>query len=299
MEFYNGSTKLTGTKIGTPGSWNNGSNTFDKAEDGNTGTFFDAPNGNGNFVGLDLQGTPPAPAAPTGLTATGGNAQINLSWTASSGATSYNVKRSTTSGSGYTTVASPAGTSYTNTGLTNGTTYYYVVTAVNANGESGNSNQASATPQAPTPTMVTLNPTDDTDTQSDNASGTNVNVSCSQYNTIYVRFDLSSVTGTVTSAKFRMYKIYSGTAAVTLSQTTFDNWIQSNRSNLPGIGGGLTTTNAADPAGYVEFDLTAFVQSRMSGSKIVSFAMTTPLGTWTTFNSKEGGSKPQLVITKQ
>jgi hypothetical protein len=90
----------------------------------------------------------PAPSAPTGLTAAAGNAQVMLSWTASAGATSYNVKRSTTNGSGYQTVNSPTTNSYTNTGLTNGTTYYYVVTAVNTAGESGNSNQASATPAA-------------------------------------------------------------------------------------------------------------------------------------------------------
>src|SRR5262249_15744082 len=48
----------------------------------------------------------------------------------------------------YTTVASPTTNSYTDTGLTNGTTYYYVVTAVNGAGESGNSNEANATPAA-------------------------------------------------------------------------------------------------------------------------------------------------------
>ncbi|MBD3919819.1 fibronectin type III domain-containing protein [Paenibacillus sp. PR3] len=91
-----------------------------------------------------------APSAPTGLTAAAGNAQAVLSWTASSGATSYNVKRATTSGGAYTTVATGVtGTTYTNTGLTNGTTYYYVVSAVNSAGESSNSAQASATPTAP------------------------------------------------------------------------------------------------------------------------------------------------------
>ncbi|PWW07154.1 cellulose 1,4-beta-cellobiosidase [Paenibacillus cellulosilyticus] len=90
------------------------------------------------------------PAAPTGLTATAGNAQVVLAWTASTGATSYNVKRATTSGGTYTTVATGVtGTTYTNTGLTNGTTYYYVVSAVNSVGESSNSSQASATPVAP------------------------------------------------------------------------------------------------------------------------------------------------------
>ncbi|WEK54900.1 MAG: cellulase family glycosylhydrolase [Candidatus Cohnella colombiensis] len=89
------------------------------------------------------------PAAPTGLTATAGNAQVALSWTASSGATSYTVKRATTSGGTYTNVATGVtSTTYTNTGLTNGTTYYYVVSATNSAGTSGNSTQVSATPSA-------------------------------------------------------------------------------------------------------------------------------------------------------
>jgi len=95
------------------------------------------------------------PAAPTGLGATAGNAQVSLSWTASSGATSYNVKRATTSGGPYTTVANVSTTAYTDTGLANGTTYYYVVSAVNAGGESANSSQVSATPQAPPPATPT------------------------------------------------------------------------------------------------------------------------------------------------
>jgi fibronectin type 3 domain-containing protein len=98
---------------------------------------------------------PGVPGIPGSLTATGGNTQVALTWTAGTGATSYNVKRSTVSGSGYATVSSPTTTSYTNTGLTNGTTYYYVVTSVNASGQSANSNQASATPQAGTPPVPT------------------------------------------------------------------------------------------------------------------------------------------------
>src|SRR5205823_1894812 len=91
------------------------------------------------------------PGTPTNVVATAGNGQVGLSWSASSGATSYNVKRSTTSGGPYTTVASPSTTSYTDTGLTNGTTYYYVVSAVNTAGESTNSGQVSATPQLGVP----------------------------------------------------------------------------------------------------------------------------------------------------
>jgi hypothetical protein len=103
-------------------------------------------------------GTPPA--APTGLQATAGNAQVTLSWSASTGATGYNVKRSTTNGSGYALVSASATTGYIDTGLTNGTTYYYVVTALNTSGESGNSNQASATPaNAVADVTITVDPT--------------------------------------------------------------------------------------------------------------------------------------------
>jgi autotransporter-associated beta strand protein len=95
---------------------------------------------------LSLTVTPPA-SQPTGLTATGGNASVALGWTASSGAVSYNVKRSSTSGGGYVTIASGVtGTTYTDNSVSNGKTYYYVVSAVNAAGESPNSTQASAMP---------------------------------------------------------------------------------------------------------------------------------------------------------
>lgn len=88
-----------------------------------------------------------APAAPTGLTASAtGKGAISLSWTASTGATSYNAKRSTVSGGPYTTIATGiTTTTFKNSGLTLGVTYFYVVSAVNSAGEGPNSNQASAT----------------------------------------------------------------------------------------------------------------------------------------------------------
>ena len=99
------------------------------------------------------------PAAPTDLQATAGNAQVSLTWNASTGATSYNVKRSTTSGGPYTKISSPETTSYLDTGLINGTSYYYVVTAVNSAGESNPSSQATATPTGTQPDVtITINP---------------------------------------------------------------------------------------------------------------------------------------------
>ena len=86
---------------------------------------------NVNYLTFASQGSS-APPAPTGLTATAGNAQVTLSWTGSIGAASYNVYRGTSSGGeSITPIASGiTETSYTDTGLTNGTTYYYKVAAV-------------------------------------------------------------------------------------------------------------------------------------------------------------------------
>lgn len=227
--------KLTGTIIGTAGSFNNSGNTKEKVFDNNLATFFDGPTANGVWAGLDFgagvsnfvglikycprvtfasrmtggvfQGAndpnftspttlfiitaapaystltsqlitvtnafryvrylspnngygnvaevefwgrvvlPPIPPAPTTLTATAGDAQVVLGWYAANGAISYTMKRSSTSGSGYSVVASNlTSLVYTNTGLSNGTRYYFVVSATNGGGEGANSGEASAQP---------------------------------------------------------------------------------------------------------------------------------------------------------
>lgn len=114
---------------------------------------------NSNEVSVTPEAPQQAPPTPTNLAAIAGNAQVALTWSASTGATSYQVKRSTTGGSGYSTVGSPTATNYTDTSVTNGTTYYYVVAAVNSAGDSANSSQVSATPAAPTANVtITVNP---------------------------------------------------------------------------------------------------------------------------------------------
>jgi hypothetical protein len=92
---------------------------------------------------------PVLPPAPAGLAAVAGDAQVALNWNAVTNAASYNVKRSTMNGGPYTTITSVTATSFTDTGLVNGTTYYYVVSAVNIGGESTNSTEVSARPTSP------------------------------------------------------------------------------------------------------------------------------------------------------
>ncbi len=90
-----------------------------------------------------------APFAPTNLTATATNQLVTLTWSPSATATSYNVKRATNSGGVYTTLANVAATNYPDASVANGTTYFYVVSALNGGGEGTNSVEVSATPIVP------------------------------------------------------------------------------------------------------------------------------------------------------
>lgn len=105
--------------------------------------------------------TPVKPAAPTGVAATAGKAQVNgnsavtLKWNASAGATNYTVKRGTSATGPFTVVSTGVtGTNYSQTVGANGATYYYVVSAANAAGESTNSAVASVRPIGPAPTNL-------------------------------------------------------------------------------------------------------------------------------------------------
>ena len=88
------------------------------------------------------------PAVPSGLQATPGNAEVTLSWTASTGAVNYIVARGTSSAGPFTSVGTVAAPTYVDPGLTNGDAVYFVVSAVNAAGASANSTSVAATPTA-------------------------------------------------------------------------------------------------------------------------------------------------------
>jgi cellulose 1,4-beta-cellobiosidase len=186
-----------------------------------------------------------APAAPATLSATAGNAQVSLSWTASTGATSYNVKRALSASGPFMTVAAGVtGTSYANTGLINGTTYYYVVSAVNAAGESANSAAASATPQSvvvPTSDLVLQYRAGDT-----NAAD----------NQIKPFFNIKNVGNTavnLSDLKIRYYFSKEGTAAM---DSAID-WAQVGGANIQ-----RTFTDS-----YVELSFTAGAGSIQAGAQ--------------------------------
>ena len=107
------------------------------------GNLFNTPFSSGEVYTVDKP-----IAAPTGLVGAVSSGKVALSWNAVTGATSYNVKRSTTPGGPYSTINSPVITNYNDTSVTNGTRYYYVVTAFDGT-ESPNSNEVHAKPDVP------------------------------------------------------------------------------------------------------------------------------------------------------
>ena len=105
---------------------------------------------------LNVLGT--VPSAPSGLAAASvSGSQINLSWTTGASAAGYNLKRGLTSGGPYTNIAwNVTATAGTDSGLTGGTLYYYVVTATNAFGESLLSNEVAVRPVSTSPPDLSL-----------------------------------------------------------------------------------------------------------------------------------------------
>jgi len=123
-----------------------------------TATYVSGPDAGGaSALSPEALATPNAvvPPAPTGLAAATCSNSVSLSWNASSGATSYRVKRASTSGGPYSFIGSPTSTSFTDGTAANGATWFYVVSAVNGGGESPNSGEASATPPGAAPAPPT------------------------------------------------------------------------------------------------------------------------------------------------
>jgi len=150
---------------------------------------------------------------PTSIQATPGDSQISLSWLASVGATSYHVKRAKVSNGPYQNVACPTGTSYADTGLTNGTTYFYTISAAfngnpNAGGESAASVEANATPQGPAPPPTT--------------SPTSLTAKATKPGTISLQWAQSTTSGITQNSIYRRISsgTYSSTPLATVSTTT-------------------------------------------------------------------------------
>jgi cellulose 1,4-beta-cellobiosidase len=164
-------------------------------------------------------------APPAGLSATAGNAQVTLSWPASVGASGYHVKRATIDGGPYETFACPSGTSVVDSGLINGTTYYYTVSATYtggpvAGGESANSVQASATPHGTASLAVNI---------------TNPKAATTVSGTVKFQASVTGATGSSNTFTFMVDNSPLGSPLTTTGTSSFVNWNTRRYSKGPHI----------------------------------------------------------------
>jgi chitodextrinase len=247
-----------------------------------------------------------APSTPTGLTATAqSSSQINLSWSAATdnvAVAGYRVYRNGTQ------VATSTGTTYSNTGLTAGTSYSYTVaaydTAGNVSPQSASAN--ATTPAGTTPQTLTFAAVADatvrSDTPATNYGGATIlEVDNSPVQDLLVKFTVTVPAGkTVTSAKLRLYDVEASVKGGDVYRTASTGWTEGavNWSNAPAadatpLGGlGAVAVNT-----WYEAD----VKQAVTGTATYGFRMRSPNTDGADYRSKEGGSAtaPQLVIVVQ
>jgi N-acetylneuraminic acid mutarotase len=120
----------------------------------------------------------------------------------------------------------------------------------------------------------------------------------------YLKFTLSSSTTSITSAKLRVYGLNidnASTVSLSCYGVDTDTWTEGaiNFNNSPATGSNLSSASINNQGKYVEFDVTTYVKTQLSGDKIVSLCIkdATNQNSTIQFNSKENATnKPQLVI---
>jgi len=199
-----------------------------------------------------------APVPPTGLSATAGDAQVTLSWTAQAGAKSYNVYRSTNADSPGSAIGSSTTTQFTDSTAVNGTTYYYAITAVNAVGESARSAPSSGV----TPTVAAAVP----------AAPTGVNAADG---VAQVTLSWSAVSGATS------YKVYRSTT-------------QGQQGALIGSSSSLGFADRTAVDGTPYYYAVAAVNGVGEGPASAA-ATVTPVTSWTTVKMGGGGYVPGII----
>ena len=179
------------------------------------------------------------PAAPTGVAATAGDTQVTVTWTAVTGVTTANATGNSTS-----TVAS-----LTKTGLTNGTAYYFIVTATNAVGEGAASSEVGVTPAAPTGTWTV---------KANTSAGRNSSAATEVNGTIYVMGGIDAPAGTILGSlgTVEAYTLASNAWTAKTAMPTARNSLAASAVNgiiyaisgKTGATGVVTTVAAYDPA---------------------------------------------------
>ena len=243
------------------------------------------------------------PTAPANLTATAVSpSQVNLSWNASTdnvGVTGYTVYRN---GSPIATTSGANTTSYSDTSVAAATTYTYTVDAIDGAGNhSPPSGPVSVTTPSGTVHTLTLTPVADSYVDSSNPTATHgtstqLRVDGSPQVNSYLRFDLSSVPGTITGLSLKVFAASSSTAGYAVRSVADNTWSESTLdwANAPPTGSANAGTSGAFAGNTWT---TADVSPLINGNGLLSMAMIGINGTAVGFSSREGANQPQLVVS--
>jgi len=205
-------------------------------------------------------------------------------------------------------------TSYVNTEASGDGVVSFVISSDNASTVSYHSKEAGS-PDMPelviswtAVTEETLNPTEDAFV-SEGTSGTNygssdkyeVKESSGYAKRAFLKYSLSSITGTVTSALLRVKVRSTPSGNHSVRSASTDSWAEGTItwSNRPSVGSIIDTEAVPTAGDYIEFDVTTYVASEAAGDGVVSFAITSDNASTVSYHSKEAGGSdmPELVVT--
>ncbi|MGB1128456.1 MAG: DUF7594 domain-containing protein, partial [Haloferula sp.] len=250
------------------------------------------------------------PAAPM-VTAVAGEGRVHLDWSDSSSAVSYAVYRSTSASGPFLRVVNTLPSSHVDLGLIPGLTYHYVITATDGDGNES----AFGSLVSSEPTGTILPAVADAYVKGGGSAnsnfGSNVELSCKTdpipdfTRESYLRFDLSSLPGSIDSARLRL-KVASASEAGdihTAHAVADDSWAESGITwnNKPVSVGALGSAAAPDAGGWIELDVTDQVLSELAGDQEFSTVVISGGSGLVSYHSKEAGSadeRPQLVVTE-
>ncbi|HTC58621.1 MAG TPA: fibronectin type III domain-containing protein [Solirubrobacteraceae bacterium] len=234
---------------------------------------------------LNLSPTPTAPAAPTGVSATGGEGSATVTWTApspgTSPITSYTVTPYIGSTAQSSTVVngSPPATSTTITGLKNGTTYTFTVTATNAVGSGPASEKSNAvTPSAPTAPAAPAAPT----ATPGNASATVTWSAPANNGSPIVSYTITPYIGSTAQTATTINGSPPATSATIAGLTNGDTYTFTvTAANAIGSGPASAASNAVTPSGTAS---PQFIQQASGHAHNVTSLAVTPGATLVTGN---------------
>jgi len=258
--------------------------------------------------GLAVYGLLPttAPATPATLIAKPGNSQVELDWPVSPGAYRYFVYKGTDPANLSVIaneVLAPTGATmgtYLDNDVTNGTTYYYQVSAVNPAGESAPTNTVNATPNSLLSLIAVADSFVRTGTDANRKFGTDPLLNVSPTETLYVRFDLTQFRGSaVTTAYLQLYAS-AGSNVNSVYEVADNTWKEDTitANNAPPLGAKISSNVTTLGSGYTSWDITALVRKyKDSGLKFLNLAVKRDTANTVAdvFNSRDLGVNPPKI----